>query len=136
MSVIQTDEQGRRYVERGGRRVYFPAPATTPAAKARVARRARRSAEAIDRYHRSMPPPGVEWTWPDWRDAPSGSRFRHNRSGRTGTFIRPAASRSNGAIVVWDDRPFPVRAVASDVPDSAHFVAIAREATPITEEQS
>jgi hypothetical protein len=77
-----------------------------------------------------------EWTWPDWRSAPRGTRFRHNRTGRTGTFIQPSRARNNGAIVVWDDHPFPTppnRWELHDVPNSRCFVAIAREATPIEE---
>lgn len=72
------------------------------------------------------------WTWPDWKTAPEGTRFRHNRTGRLGTFIRPSKTANNGAIVVWDDRPFKTRDVVTDIPGSTYFVAIAREATPIS----
>jgi hypothetical protein len=49
--------------------------------------------------------PRGEPTWPNWRKAPEGTRFRHVRSGATGTFVKPARNRHNGAIVVWDPRP-------------------------------
>lgn len=42
------------------------------------------------------------WVWPDWRNAETGTRFRHVRSGREGTFIKPSRNRNNGAIVRWD----------------------------------
>jgi hypothetical protein len=70
------------------------------------------------------------WTWPDWRTARPGTRFRHNRSGRTGTFIGPSKVRNNGAVVVWDDIP--------DMPfhsgGKANFVTIGYDATPLPEE--
>lgn len=72
------------------------------------------------------------FTWPDWKTAPRGARFRHNQTGRTGTLIGPARSKSNGAIVVWDERPFPVRSVDGE-DGHVFFIAIAREATPITD---
>lgn len=74
------------------------------------------------------------WTWPDWRKAPSGARFTHNRSGRAGTYIQPARSAHNGAIVVWDDDPFRANRspVLADVPGSVYVVAPARELTPTT----
>lgn len=70
------------------------------------------------------------WTWPDWRKAPSGTRFRHNQSGRLGTYIGPAKNRNNGAIVVWDNTPFPVRSVDGE-PGHVFCVAPARELTPL-----
>lgn len=58
-------------------------------------------------------PRGVP-TWPDWKQAEEGQRFRHVRTGRQGTFVRVSPSKSNGAIVDWDPTPFsggkPVRA--------------------------
>ena len=48
------------------------------------------------------------WTWPEWRKAKPGTRVRHNRTGRTGTFVRPNKNRHNGAIVDWDDVGFGV----------------------------
>lgn len=72
------------------------------------------------------------FTWPDWKTAPRGTRFRHLRTGRTGTLIGPARSPHNGAIVVWDFRPFPVRSVTSE-PDQVYFVSIASDAEPIGE---
>jgi hypothetical protein len=65
------------------------------------------------------------WTWPDWRKAKPGTRFRHNRSGATGTFIKPSKSRHNGAIVHWDNNPF------GDADRESYVVAPARDLTPI-----
>ena len=70
------------------------------------------------------------FTWPDWQQAPRGTRFRHNQTGHTGTLIGPARSGHNGAIVVWDYRPVPVRSVTNE-PDQVYFVGIARDATRI-----
>jgi hypothetical protein len=70
------------------------------------------------------------FTWPDWKDAPSGTRFKHNRTGRLGTLVGPAKNAHNGAIVVWDDRPFPVRSVDGEE-GHVNFVGIARDASPL-----
>lgn len=70
------------------------------------------------------------FTWPDYKKAPRGTRFRHNRTGKLGTFIGPAKTGHNGGIVVWDDRPFPVRSVDGEE-GHVFFVGIARDATPI-----
>lgn len=80
-----------------------------------------------------MPLP--EWTWPDWKSAPTGTRFIHNRTGQRGTLIRPAKGGRNGGIVVWDNRPFKVLSVVKDVEGAVFFVGIAREARPLTTEE-
>lgn len=55
MTKIQTDESGRRYVERpGGGRVYMPAPPQTDAERAKVKREAERIARHIEMTHRSL----------------------------------------------------------------------------------
>jgi hypothetical protein len=46
--------------------------------------------------------PRGETTWPNWRDAPPGTRVEHVRSGATGTFVKPSKARNNGAIIDWD----------------------------------
>lgn len=72
------------------------------------------------------------FTWPNWRKAARGTRFQHNLSGKTGTLIRPARGRHNGAIVVWDEYPFPVRSV-DGADGHVYFVGIASDATPLEE---
>ena len=76
-----------------------------------------------------------KWTWPDWREAPRGTRFRNIQTGRTGTLIGPARNRHNGAVVVWDEQPFRVRSVDGE-PGHVHFVGIARDAEPINPTQT
>lgn len=73
------------------------------------------------------------FTWPDWKSAPRGTRFRHLQTGKTGTLIGPARSAHNGAIVIWDERPFPVRSVDGEE-GHVYFVGIARDAEPIEDE--
>jgi len=70
------------------------------------------------------------FTFPEWRECPRGTRFVHNMTGKTGTLIGPAKAKHNGAIVVWDERPFPVRSVDGE-PNHVFFVGIARDATRI-----
>ena len=57
------------------------------------------------------------WTWPEWRQAKAGTRFRHNQSGATGTFVKPSRVRNNGAVVRWDgtDRDTCVVSPARDL---------------------
>lgn len=70
------------------------------------------------------------FTWPNWKSAPSGTRFRHVRTGRTGVLIGPAKNPHNGAIVKWDESPFPTKSVDGE-PGHVFFVGIARDAEPI-----
>jgi hypothetical protein len=70
------------------------------------------------------------FTWPDWQKAPRGTRFRHLQTGATGTLIGPARTANNGAIVIWDERPFPIRSVDGEE-GHVFFVGIARDAEPI-----
>ena len=58
------------------------------------------------------------FTWPDWKQAKTGTKFVHIRTGRTGTLIRPGRNPHNGAIVVWDGtlRGRSQRRTATDVP--------------------
>lgn len=74
------------------------------------------------------------FTWPDWCKASRGTRFRNNQTGRTGVLIGPARNAHNGAIVVWDNPPYPnaIRSVDGE-PGHVYFVGIARDATPLTE---
>ena len=77
------------------------------------------------------------FTWPDWKQAPRGTRFRHNMTGKTGTLIGSARTTNNGAIVVWDDVPFRIRRpVLNEVENSVFFIGIARDATPIPTEET
>lgn len=48
-------------------------------------------------------------SWPNWRKAPAGTRVEHVRTGATGTFVKPARCKHNGALVDWDDRGFGVQ---------------------------
>jgi hypothetical protein len=71
-----------------------------------------------------------KWTWPNWRDAPEGTRFVNNRTGRRGTLVGASPNRNNGARVRWDDRGmFPGEGQV------VNLVAPAREARPLTPEE-
>lgn len=70
------------------------------------------------------------FTWPDWRKAPAGTKFRDTRNGRTGVLIGPSKNRHNGALVRWDadpNNPF----INPD--KTVNFVSIAVYAEPIRE---
>jgi hypothetical protein len=76
------------------------------------------------------------WTWPEWRKAASGTRFVHNRTGNTGTYIKPAKTRHNGAIVLWDRaRDNPRQGddrVLGGVKGASYVVSPAADLTPIS----
>ena len=57
----------------------------------------------------------------DTKAAKPGDRFKHNRSGKTGTFIRMAKNPRNGAIVEWDEHSFADAAGVDLVADRDHL---------------
>lgn len=48
-------------------------------------------------------------TWPDYREATTGQRFRVIKTGRTGTVVKVADPRADfGLVVDWDDVGFGI----------------------------
>jgi len=68
------------------------------------------------------------FTWPDWRKAKPGTRFRDTRNGATGTFVRPSKDRHGGGLVKWDAQPGNPFVDPEKV---VNYVTIARDAEPL-----
>lgn len=70
------------------------------------------------------------WSWPEWRKAPTGLRVIHTRNDWTATYVKPSRNRHNGAIVRWDKTPFG-RAAGVDGNGGSYVISPAADLIPV-----